>query len=298
MDAISGLADLPDQAARSQADHLEWLHSYHELTVIVRKMSRRLWIPATEAEGIQFQVFYDLVAGFRQWRDDHLSRIGVPSHLKEEWDFVSAVSACSSDAIYHVLWIVLCQAVDDFGIREINNVVRSGDPNASIPNLREMENLRTQVSDEAFHSALRIAGLTNVLTSNGYLRLDPNVIHFSMYAAGKWLARLGRAEVENCIAGLMQYGYAYEEAWDQCVELENMYSSATAEMTPITMTRSDAPFSPVMPIQSDLRHGINPPPVHYTDPSASFGVYPAPNPNLGQSSNAPPPSFPHMYPPP
>ncbi|KDQ20816.1 hypothetical protein BOTBODRAFT_26832 [Botryobasidium botryosum FD-172 SS1] len=297
MDAMSGLVDPSDQATKSQVD--EWLHSYHELTVIVRKMSRRLWIPTTESEGIQFQVFYDLVAGFRQWRDDHLSRVGVPSHLKEEWDFVSAVSACSSDAIYHVLWIVLCQAVDDFGIREINNVVRSGDPNATIPSIHEMENLRSQVSEEAFHSALRIAGLTNVLTSNGYLRLDPNVIHFSMYAAGKWLARLGRAEVENCIAGLMQYGYAYEEAWDQCVELEAIYSTAIAEMasmsTPINTNRSDATFSPVMPMQSDLRHGMNPSTVHYSDSSTSYGVYSTSNPNLGQSSNAPPSSFPHMY---
>ena len=31
-----------------------------------------------------------------EWRDEHLPRVGVPSDFEAEWDFVSAVSACTS----------------------------------------------------------------------------------------------------------------------------------------------------------------------------------------------------------
>ena len=49
-----------------------------------------------------------------------------------------------------------------------------------------------------------------VLTSNGYMRLDPNAMHWPIYSAGRLLAKLGRQEVFNCIDGLDQNGFAYE----------------------------------------------------------------------------------------
>ena len=57
-------------------------------------------------------------------------------------------------------------------------------------------------------------------------KLDPAVMHFSCLTAGTLLARLGRPEVTNCIAGLKQYNYAYEEAGEEAVEMERSYSSA------------------------------------------------------------------------
>jgi hypothetical protein len=80
-----------------------------------------------------------------------------------------------------------------------------------------------------------------VLTSNGYLvmslsfvleiesntfsqRLDPAVMHVSCIQAGTLLARLGRPEVQNCIAGLEQYSYSYEEAGDQATEMRRVYT--------------------------------------------------------------------------
>ena len=42
------------------------------------------------------------------------------------------------------------------------------------------------------------------------------------------LAHLGKSEVQNCIAGLHQYGFAYEEAFDQAIELEQIYKRAIA----------------------------------------------------------------------
>lgn len=55
--------------------------------------------------------------------------------------------------------------MEDFGIKEVNEVIRSGgnltDPTQGIHDLEEMEALRNKVADEALHSALRIAGLVS-----------------------------------------------------------------------------------------------------------------------------------------
>lgn len=51
-------------------------------------------------------------------------------------------------------------------------------------------------------------------------------MHISCILAGTLLARLGRPEVANCIAGLKQYSYAYEEAGDQANEMSRLFNSA------------------------------------------------------------------------
>lgn len=75
-----------------------------------------------------------------------------------------------------------------------------------------------------------------MLTSNGYLRLDPNILHFSTYAAGMFLARNGKAEVRTCIKGLEQYSFAYEEAFEQAKWMQQVYTSSI--MTPQPVSRS------------------------------------------------------------
>lgn len=65
-----------------------------------------------------------------------------------------AVSSCASDATYHVMWIILFNALDDYGIKELNAAVPP-------PNLSEVETARRKVADEALHGALRIAGLVS-----------------------------------------------------------------------------------------------------------------------------------------
>src|SRR4051812_32422475 len=91
-----------------------------------RSMSRVLWVPRTEAEGIPFAAFRSLIDALRGWRAAHLERVGVPANLQaERWDFVAAVSACSSDATFHVMWIILFNALDDFGIRESREAIRA-----------------------------------------------------------------------------------------------------------------------------------------------------------------------------
>ena len=73
-----------------------------------------------------------------------------------------------------------------------------------------------------------------MLTKNGYLRLDPAVMHVSCNYAGILLARFGRPEVQNCIEGLEQYSYSYEEAAEQAQELRRLFALARAGQTDFT----------------------------------------------------------------
>jgi hypothetical protein len=57
------------------------------------------------------------------------------------------------------MWIVIFNALDDFGIREVNDVVRTGSPGNEHPNYSQIEAIKKKVSDDALHGALRIAGL-------------------------------------------------------------------------------------------------------------------------------------------
>jgi hypothetical protein len=56
-------------------------------------------------------------------------------------------------------------------------------------------------------------------------------MHVSCIQAGTLLARLGRPEVQNCIAGLEQYSYSYEEAGEQAIEMRRLYGAARAGQT-------------------------------------------------------------------
>ena len=53
-------------------------------------------------------------------------------------------------------------------------------------------------------------------------------MHVSIIQAGTLLARLGRPEVENCIKGLQQYAYAYEECNEQANDIQRQYNQAMA----------------------------------------------------------------------
>jgi hypothetical protein len=65
----------------------------------------------------------------------------------------------ASDATYHIMWIVLFNALDDFGIREVNDIVRMGSPGTELSNHAQIESIKKKVGDDALHGALRIAGL-------------------------------------------------------------------------------------------------------------------------------------------
>ena len=61
------------------------------------------------------------------------------------------------------MWIILYNALDDFGIREINDVTRTGSPETLLPQHAQIEDKKRKVMNEALHGALRIAGLVRRL---------------------------------------------------------------------------------------------------------------------------------------
>lgn len=63
----------------------------------------------------------------------------------------------------------------------------------------------------------------------------------SCILAGTLLARLGRPEVANCIAGLKQYSYAYEEAGDQANEMNRLFNRVRNGETELNHMGSVAP---------------------------------------------------------
>jgi len=237
---------------REQLEFLGYYRAAHSLARIARQMSRHLWRPVTDSDGVPFDVLCTLTTALSDWREQYLSIVGVPSNFEGEWDFVSAVSSCASDATYHIMWVVLFNALDEFGVKEINEVTRMNNSPATVPNFSQIDTIKRKVAYEALHGALRIAGLAGVLTSNGYLRLDPAVMLVSCIQSGSLLARLGRPEVSNCIAGLEQYSYSYEEAGEQAVEMRKVYNMAqSGELELNHMASAASRLSPVPNASND-----------------------------------------------
>ncbi|KAE9403961.1 hypothetical protein BT96DRAFT_973381 [Gymnopus androsaceus JB14] len=210
---------------REQLEFLGYYRAAHSLARTARQMSRQLWRPITDADGIAFETLRTFASKLRIWRDKYLARVGVPKNYNEGWDFVTTVSCFASDAQYHVMWIVLFNALDDYGNREINENDRSGLPPGNLRNRVYIEDAMRRIGEEAVNGALRIAALTSVLTANEYLKLDPAVVEFHIIAAGSLLARLGRPEVSTCIVGLEQYSHSYEEAGDHAQDIRRTYDS-------------------------------------------------------------------------
>lgn len=224
IDFYTAARDSPDSANSSSREQLEFLGYYaaaHELARIARKMARQLWQPQIDAYGIPFEAVEQYTSDLFQWRDNHLSKVGVPTSLVAGWDFVTAVSACASDAQYHVMWIFLFNALEEHGIQE-HEAVSPGQKSRH-------ESAKQKIFEEALQASLRVSALAGVLSANGYLKLDTAVMHVSIIRAGVFLARLGRPEVQNCIDGLRQYTYAYEETGDQADQIERTYKQAVVD---------------------------------------------------------------------
>ena len=73
----------------------------------------------------------------------------------------------SSDAQYHVMWIIMFNALDEFGLKESNDMARAQDQGTTPPvtmtrqETEAVDGIKTQVMDEALHGALRIAALVS-----------------------------------------------------------------------------------------------------------------------------------------
>jgi hypothetical protein len=67
----------------------------HALARIARTLSKQLWRPAVEAEGIPFATLCDFMTQVYDWREQWLQHVGVPANSTADWDFISAISACA-----------------------------------------------------------------------------------------------------------------------------------------------------------------------------------------------------------
>ena len=66
----------------------------------------------------------------------------------------------ASDATYHVMWVIVFDAVDDFGIKEMNDIARNHNPDLGPPQTpTQIDEVKARVFDEALRGASRIAGL-------------------------------------------------------------------------------------------------------------------------------------------
>ena len=207
----------------------------------------------------------------------------------------------SSDLLYHALWVVVAQTLDTHGIYEARQIDRGdafGSSDDFAQTRMEADALRSKVNDEALHGALRISALASVLTTNSYLRLDPNVLFASIREGGRYLAKMGRKEVGPCIAGLRQYGMSFEEAFDEVEHLEKLIAERegagglhqvgeSIATTTTTTTNTNAPTNPTtasqMPTQVHTQ-GIN----HHGNIQGTMSA--SPNSYSISSMSNPPPS--------
>ena len=58
-------------------------------------MSRQLWKPVTDALGIPFDTVHSFTVALTEWREQFLTRVGVPRNFKGDWDFVSVSTQLS-----------------------------------------------------------------------------------------------------------------------------------------------------------------------------------------------------------
>lgn len=59
------------------------------------------------------------------------------------------------------MWIILFNALDDFGVKEINEATRMGASASSIAHYTTIDAAKRKLADEALHGALRISALVN-----------------------------------------------------------------------------------------------------------------------------------------
>jgi len=58
-----------------------------------REISRQLWRPIIQTEGIPFAILCSLMRDLDAWRTEHLNNVGVNGN-SSGWDFLAAVAAC------------------------------------------------------------------------------------------------------------------------------------------------------------------------------------------------------------
>ena len=219
--------------------YLAFFGSAHDAVNFQRKLSSMYFAPRSHIEGVRIEKVSEVVDLLKKWRVDHLEKVGVPlPHWPPHWDYIAAVSACTSDINYHANWIVLWRLVDEMGIYGTDRSNASSPihqdrlkrrialepepPREEIPDPEHVQLVLATIQEEALNSALRIAGLTEILRSNQYLRLDPCNSLQSLEMAAHMLIRFQRSEVDIIVAGFRQYALSYEDCFDKADLMEDL----------------------------------------------------------------------------
>ena len=116
-------------------------------SALAAKLSTLLFNPRTKRHGVPFTTLLDLVHVVSSWRDEYLSKVGVPAKWPEDWGFLAAITACSTDVYHHCLWLIVTRAIDEFGIIQ------------SREDANEVVAIRERFKTESDHAAMRIAAL-------------------------------------------------------------------------------------------------------------------------------------------
>lgn len=151
----------------------------HALARIARQISKLFWKPLIELDGIPLDTLQTVMDLLYDWKGSFLQHVGASAGPKG--DFIGAISACwsipppshfipnrltfrpgATDATYHVMWVIVFDAVDDFGIKEVNDIIRNHNPDLGQPQIpSHMDEVKVRVFDEALRGASRIAGLVS-----------------------------------------------------------------------------------------------------------------------------------------
>lgn len=216
-----------------------WLNSALEQCEMMRSVYFTLWTPRAYKDGVSARKLEKLVSLAYRWRSNHLALVGAPDpDWPSHWKFADAVTACASDINYQIIWVLMWQAIDEYGIAELkatslaqyNQVTLRHGTSTGVPAMMaEMEldqskvnGLRRAIYNEALKGALRCADLSRMLCDFDYLQNEAGIMKFSLCEAGYCLTRFHRPEVYKIINGLRQYGQAFEECYSQADELERL----------------------------------------------------------------------------
>ena len=68
-------------------------------------MSRQLWKPVTESDGIPYDNLVAFTTALVEWRDEYLSMVGVPTNFEGTWDFVSVCFVSFTPLVSVDVWL-------------------------------------------------------------------------------------------------------------------------------------------------------------------------------------------------
>jgi hypothetical protein len=124
---------------------------------IARKLCTEIYIPRIRTQGIPLATLREFVHSSSVWRDKYLFKLGVPAKWPQSWDFLGAITACSTDVYFHAMWLCIMRAIKDFGVAEIK-AAEKGEPNMAAV---EVDAIVKRIRAESEHGSLRIAALVS-----------------------------------------------------------------------------------------------------------------------------------------